>query len=924
MSTPKLGAFLCANTRFFFLFFLINLFSISISAQHYWTAGSGNWSDASNWSEGTVPGASDEAFIDNGGTVNYDVSGGGSVGYLTLEDGTLTGSESLTVVDELYWYGGTMSGSGILEVSGSIYIEEAGTKNLNSKTLLVTGDIFWHEGAFNINSTGKLQVDAGYMEIDLVSPETIGGNSGAIFELTSGAELYKYGANKATFGCSFHVDDASIFMNAGEIDFSTNSSSNLESCNLTTSGGTAWNFNSGIHLFGAMTGVNGAGAINVAGASVNLNGNNVLNTPVNLSAGEIGGTSIGILSQTVTWTGGSFSPNGTIIIFSNITVSGITGKNISNGTLQLNGNMDWSGGDIAVNSGATFYGNGGSNLNMNHSSNQTFGGAGTINIDGHVSKSQPSETEIAGSMTFAGSSFKLNTGTVRMTSGSTGSFSSSVQVGFSATFEVNGGTTTMESGAAVVGSGKCLVSGGTATFYSGSQLVINLEITGGTLESSADLEPKNYTQSGGTFTGNSSPTVSGFMNWSSGTISGSGTINVNGTTTWENGTRTLDEKILMLNGESFWNGGDFTFASDGKIQSANGKTMTVDHTSTVSATGTGMLEVNGEVKLMNASATTNLGIQFKLNGIMTGDGTFTNVLLDNYGTVSPGILSLGKITVYQFENTNGTLEIELGGTGTGGTDFDQLAISSSGNFGGTLNVSLVGGFSPAIGDEFNIVDCASCTNKFTSENLPALSCSNCEWQIIYGGGGTTIEVTALLPVELIDFQAIEKDGQAILHWETASEINNEGFEIETSKDASDWKTIGFVSGNGHSDFATAYRFEHELQSEGTHYFRLRQMDFDGNETLSDVRSIFVKSEGMSGEIYVAPNPNDGTHFQILISESEGADSFSKLSIINSQGQVIWENANQSTLIGRPSLAPGVYFLRVENRAEMSMSRFVVK
>lgn len=928
LTTPKLGAWKGTLNRFIF-FFALSIFILpsSVFAQHYWDVVSGNWSNPNNWDTGTVPQSGDEVYIDNGGTVIYDVIGGGSISTLTLEDGTIAGNEQLTVVDEFYWYGGTIGGTGTLEVSGSMYIEEPNIKSLETKTLFISGEIYWYEGEFNINATGKLQVDAGLMEIDLVTPTTLGGNAGARLELTGGAELFKYGNNTANIDCSLNVDDATVNIENGNLDLGTNSSSSLQSCVISIAGGTQLNFNAGTHVLGSFTSANGAGSFDVEGGTVNLSGNNVLNVSVNLNSGEIGGTSNGILSQNVNWTGGSFTSFSTIIIFNSITISNAVEKNISNGTLQLNGTMNWSEGNLKVNSGAKFYTNGGSNLNITHTNTQSIGGDGTVEIDGHVTKSQPSITEVLGTFIFGGSSFKLNNGTLKMTTGSDGSFSSSIQVATAAVFEVNGGIQSMDSGAAVAGNGKCLISGGTSTFKTGTQLNSNLEVTSGTITGDANLTPKDYTQSGGTFDGSGSHTASGNMVWSGGTISGSGTFSITGSTTWTAGSRNLDTKALILNGNSFWNGGNFIFSNDGKIQSISTKTMTVDHGGTVSATGTGMLEIDGEVKLMSAGSTTNLGIEFRLDGTMTGDGTFTYALLSNFGTVSPGISSIGKITVNDFDNANGIVEIELSGTGSGGVDFDQLEITANGSFQGTLNVSKVNGFEPAVGDEFNIIDCSSCVGKFTSENLPPLTCSNCQWESSYGGNGTIIRVSALLPVELTDFKVSQNDGIAVLNWETASETNNAGFHIEQSMDGQDWKDAGFVEGAGYSTTTNHYSFELLLKDFGTHYFRLRQVDFDGQEEHSIVRSLNYKSTFEGTRLTVFPNPNNGTDIQIGqtgLLENETMD----LSIISSSGQELWSRKSlhleNGWRINDLQLIPGIYFLRSSDGNKVDHVRFVVK
>ena len=95
-----------------------------------------------------------------------------------------------------------------------------------------------------------------------------------------------------------------------------------------------------------------------------------------------------------------------------------------------------------------------------------------------------------------------------------------------------------------------------------------------------------------------------------------------------------------------------------------------------------------------------------------------------------------------------------------------------------------------------------------------------------------------LPVELTAFTA-RRDGEAIrLAWTTASEANNAGFEVQRSVEGL-WEPLGFVEGHGTTTEAQTYRFtDRDLPyaAPGAMY-RLRQVDTDGTETLSEAVEI---------------------------------------------------------------------------------------
>ncbi|MDX1440231.1 MAG: hypothetical protein R3284_10040, partial [Rubricoccaceae bacterium] len=85
---------------------------------------------------------------------------------------------------------------------------------------------------------------------------------------------------------------------------------------------------------------------------------------------------------------------------------------------------------------------------------------------------------------------------------------------------------------------------------------------------------------------------------------------------------------------------------------------------------------------------------------------------------------------------------------------------------------------------------------------------------------------ATVPVELTSFDAQVSGDDVVLSWETASETNNAGFEVQL-KQGNDWQVLGFVEGNGTTTEAQTYSYRAEDMDVGTHTFRLKQIDYDG-------------------------------------------------------------------------------------------------
>ena len=98
-------------------------------------------------------------------------------------------------------------------------------------------------------------------------------------------------------------------------------------------------------------------------------------------------------------------------------------------------------------------------------------------------------------------------------------------------------------------------------------------------------------------------------------------------------------------------------------------------------------------------------------------------------------------------------------------------------------------------------------------------------------------VVSPLPVELSAFTASATGEVAEFAWTTASERNNDYFAVELSADGASFEEVGRVDGAGTTGTAQSYGFPHVARRGGTHYFRLRQVDFDGQDSYSEVVAV---------------------------------------------------------------------------------------
>ena len=180
-----------------------------------------------------------------------------------------------------------------------------------------------------------------------------------------------------------------------------------------------------------------------------------------------------------------------------------------------------------------------------------------------------------------------------------------------------------------------------------------------------------------------------------------------------------------------------------------------------------------------------------------------------------------------------------------------------------------------------------------------------------------ITPVSTLPVELLSFSAEPTQAETVaLLWKTATEIANDGFEILHSTDAENWRSIGFVKGNGNTNEANTYDFMHKNPASKLNYYKLKQIDFDGQYEYSDIVRVNIKSGLMNTEIIaVYPNPLEDE----LNIDFEGEIN---IEVVNITGEVLIKS--QEKMINVKTLSSGIYFLRIysENNELLSTQKVI--
>lgn len=188
-------------------------------------------------------------------------------------------------------------------------------------------------------------------------------------------------------------------------------------------------------------------------------------------------------------------------------------------------------------------------------------------------------------------------------------------------------------------------------------------------------------------------------------------------------------------------------------------------------------------------------------------------------------------------------------------------------------------------------------------------------------------VTNPLPVELLNFSA-NYNGQSVdLNWKTASEKNNDYFNVERSTDVEHFTFIGQVAskaGRGNSTTELSYYLNDNNVKEGTYYYRLKQVDFNGKFNYSGIVSVVI--DGQQNNVFsIKPNPTANTSDVIYhCNSSQNAtinvyDSRGRMVIMKTINCIKGENVTNIDLSGQPE---GIFYVTLTTAENVYKSKLL--
>ncbi|QHJ05850.1 T9SS type A sorting domain-containing protein [Hymenobacter busanensis] len=174
-----------------------------------------------------------------------------------------------------------------------------------------------------------------------------------------------------------------------------------------------------------------------------------------------------------------------------------------------------------------------------------------------------------------------------------------------------------------------------------------------------------------------------------------------------------------------------------------------------------------------------------------------------------------------------------------------------------------------------------------------------------------------LPVNLVSFVAKANKGRVYLDWVTAQEQNNRGFEVLRSRDGRNFSSIAFKEGRGTTASRSAYSHVDNTPVTGTSFYRLKQIDTDGKETLSPIQTVVI---GEGAQLALFPNPVETT-LNIVVSDVAADATVTVLDLLGRT--VLNQPLPADGQLNLSSLKPGTYVVNVVSGGQ-KLTRKVVK
>jgi hypothetical protein len=207
----------------------------------------------------------------------------------------------------------------------------------------------------------------------------------------------------------------------------------------------------------------------------------------------------------------------------------------------------------------------------------------------------------------------------------------------------------------------------------------------------------------------------------------------------------------------------------------------------------------------------------------------------------------------------------------------------------------------------------------TSDNLIIAS--------THGRGLFSTTISSPTPLTWLSFEGKKTGAYAVLHWSTAQEYNNAGFEVERSEDGMNFNKIGYIFAQGSVSSINQYTYtDYTSKQGGKYYYRIKQVDNDGHFDYSNAVLVVMNDQMAFDFDEVYPNPFSN---QLKLSFTSNDSAPIQVQLRNIESEIVYEttlkNGSETLTInfGRTPLPAGTYFILANKQGEV-VSRKVIK
>lgn len=330
----------------------------------------------------------------------------------------------------------------------------------------------------------------------------------------------------------------------------------------------------------------------------------------------------------------------------------------------------------------------------------------------------------------------------------------------------------------------------------------------------------------------------------------------------------------------------------GNIKNNNGAKIYIDNTA--------VLNLNGNFE-NNTSSTINIDGRLNISGNMENNGGTVNAngIVDVSGnlTLNSGVYYDDGITMVE-----GSTIVNGSGSMQGEGLLRTNDLINYGSIAGTIDIC-------------NLDDTAIPSQNGGGNYDPTLTYCN-------------QSLTVALPIELNYFKGKAENGNVLFKWQTLSELNNEQFNIEYSKNGEVFIKVAEIKGSGTSNKVNTYNYTYQTSSYQVNgYYRLRQTDFDGKS--KHFAPIYIESSTLADHINAYPNPANNQLFVEFDGVEKGEYS---LALHNASGSIVRSEIIyidgetlyfETEIIHQANLKKGFYFLRISSNKERYFEKIIV-